>query len=300
MTSLLSPQTPAEVLLNESQITTRNVITTAVLHNIARHMNDQLSVDKESLEMEMDPNNVAIDIGNMEPAAHCVQFYENEPEAVLAISGNSDITIAALQRQPAAIIFIHGKFNPKDYSNDIAMILVERPFVLNAFTHLIKVPSKIIQEDMVDICKEATIIGWGHKEKWLPEETNYKLSYKFDPVLQCVELPIMSTGSCALRNLGVLDDSLFCAMGEGKDACQGDSGGPLFCGDTQYGIVSSGYGCALENEPGYYTRIDRFLGFIDLVSEKPSKAKIPKSGSNRISSRFYIVMFLILYFKVKF
>lgn len=57
-----------------------------------------------------------------------------------------------------------------------------------------------------------------------------------------------------------------------KDSCQGDSGGPLVCrhhdsttGASQWylkGVVSFGYGCALEGYYGVYTKVENFKQWI--------------------------------------
>ena len=53
----------------------------------------------------------------------------------------------------------------------------------------------------------------------------------------------------------------------GVDPCKGDSGGPLVALDDeaaayQIGVVSSGFGCALEGYPGVYARVASFRGWI--------------------------------------
>ncbi|KAF2344302.1 Serine proteases trypsin domain, partial [Trinorchestia longiramus] len=61
---------------------------------------------------------------------------------------------------------------------------------------------------------------------------------------------------------------MLCAGQQGLDSCQGDSGGPLVYRDKkgrydQIGIVSWGKGCAAEGYPGVYTRVNKYLGWIE-------------------------------------
>ncbi|KAL8616670.1 hypothetical protein ACOMHN_031652 [Nucella lapillus] len=90
-----------------------------------------------------------------------------------------------------------------------------------------------------------------------------------------VDIPILPNAQCRyyLNNLGghgVVTDKQICAglAQGGKDACRGDSGGPLVCFDNArqtwkiVGVVSWGYGCALRNKPGVYTRVSEYLDFV--------------------------------------
>jgi len=62
---------------------------------------------------------------------------------------------------------------------------------------------------------------------------------------------------------------MFCAgwLEGGKDACTGDSGGPLICAENDRpvlrGITSWGLGCAEANAPGVYTRVEKYLDWIE-------------------------------------
>ena len=52
---------------------------------------------------------------------------------------------------------------------------------------------------------------------------------------------------------------------------QGDSGGPLFYCDRsceQIGIVSFGIGCAEKKYPGVYTRVSKYIDWIDKIVRK--------------------------------
>ncbi len=80
-------------------------------------------------------------------------------------------------------------------------------------------------------------------------------------VLQHVAIPVLSDKVCHnsypndFISLGI-DESMLCAGMVKYDACQGDSGGPLVVEKSNtfevIGVVSWGYGCALDNMPGVY------------------------------------------------
>jgi trypsin len=57
---------------------------------------------------------------------------------------------------------------------------------------------------------------------------------------------------------------MFCAGCKNKlcDSCQGDSGGPLFANRKLMGVVSWGYGCAMKDFPGVYTKVAKFRKWI--------------------------------------
>ncbi|GBO28294.1 Enteropeptidase [Araneus ventricosus] len=65
------------------------------------------------------------------------------------------------------------------------------------------------------------------------------------------------------RKQGITSEymTMMCAGYEygGKDACQGDSGGPLMMEENNVwfliGIVSAGYSCAKQYQPGIYHKV---------------------------------------------
>ncbi|CAG2102260.1 unnamed protein product, partial [Medioppia subpectinata] len=85
-------------------------------------------------------------------------------------------------------------------------------------------------------------------------------------VLQHVPVPVIENEICEgwHRQRGInirIYDEMMCAGYEfgGRDACQGDSGGPLMLNDFGVwylvGIVSAGYSCAKQYQPGIYHRV---------------------------------------------
>ncbi|GIY56620.1 serine proteinase stubble [Caerostris extrusa] len=104
----------------------------------------------------------------------------------------------------------------------------------------------------------------GFAAGWGALEPGSKLRPK---ILQYVPVPIINNNRCARgwhRRRGiniVIFDEMVCAGYEygGRDSCQGDSGGPLMINyfGIWYlvGIVSAGYSCAKQFQPGIYHRV---------------------------------------------
>ncbi|XP_044745285.1 transmembrane protease serine 9-like [Coccinella septempunctata] len=228
-------------------------------------------------------------------AAHCITT--TNPKYYTVVAGTSETNKQGIQRRHAKKIYKHGKFKENNFLNDIALIELKEGFNMNStLVGLIGLPPFVNDGDVKDYCREGTVIGWGHREAWDPEKA--PLNYVFNPILQCVKIPVLSDDECAEMRGKVLKSTIFCAYAKGgdKDSCQGDSGGPLFCCNTQYGIVSSGYGCAQLNSPGYYTRVDGQLDFIRHVimnKKLPKFALVDESGGKNIIVSLFTFSFVI-------
>uniref|UniRef100_A0A452S8N1 Kallikrein related peptidase 5 n=1 Tax=Ursus americanus TaxID=9643 RepID=A0A452S8N1_URSAM len=84
------------------------------------------------------------------------------------------------------------------------------------------------------------------------------------PVLQCLNITVLSTSRCRKAYPGQIDSTMFCAGDKaGRDSCQGDSGGPVVCNGSLQGLVSWGdFPCAQPNRPGVYTNLCQFTKWI--------------------------------------
>lgn len=183
-------------------------------------------------------------------------------------------------------VIAHPNFQPNTFKNDIALIELKQTVT---FSDAI-MPACLPYDDLklanpmpgaVDN-QTAWVLGFG--------QTTY--NGRTSDQLKQADLRIVHFGKCkqAFDHLVHLTREYVCASSQFdeeeddpqqtpearnakiKDSCQGDSGGPLMMQATTgkknrrwyvYGIVSFGYRCASFGFPGVYTRVNRYLDWID-------------------------------------
>ncbi|XP_012526355.1 venom protease [Monomorium pharaonis] len=160
---------------------------------------------------------------------------------------------------------VHPEYNPKAYTNDVAVLKTsqEVPFTINL--HPICLPADDFNRNRNLENLYPFVAGWGSVYFHGPSSSR---------LLQ-TQIPVRTHEECktAFRNFPktVIDDRVLCAgfARGGKDACQGDSGGPLMAVDPKnqqsfyvIGVVSYGYKCAEPGFPGVYSKVTAFLDFI--------------------------------------
>ncbi|XP_069835953.1 trypsin-like [Dendropsophus ebraccatus] len=150
----------------------------------------------------------------------------------------------------AAKTIRHKSYNSRTLDNDIMLIKLASAATLNAYVQPVSLPSGCAAAGT-----SCLISGWGNT---LSSGTNYP------DLLQCVSAPILNTAHCTSAYPGEITDNMLCVgyLEGGKDSCQGDSGGPVVCNGQLQGIVSWGYGCALRNYPGVYTKVCNYNSWV--------------------------------------
>ncbi|KAG5899669.1 hypothetical protein JTB14_015159 [Gonioctena quinquepunctata] len=194
-------------------------------------------------------------------AAHCVDKYWLYYFEIQAGMMRRFSHAPMEQHRWASQIISHEFYTKSTLRNDIALMKLSSPARFNRYVRPICLPSEATAgRDFVRGPSAGTIcttVGWGAT-----------MEHGSDPDhMREVEVPILQECTRPDDNS---DDELCAGLSEGgKDACQGDSGGPLMCRNpnnpSQWhlaGIVSHGEGCARPNEPGVYTKVGKYVGWL--------------------------------------
>ncbi|XP_039974437.1 trypsin-1-like isoform X1 [Xiphias gladius] len=179
-------------------------------------------------------------------AAHC---YKSRIEVRL---GEHNIRVSEGTEQfiISSRVIRNPKYNPYTIDNDIMLIKLSKPAVLDQYVQPVPLPTSCAPAGTM-----CTVSGWGNTMSSTADRNK----------LQCLEIPILSAQDCDNAYPGMISNSMFCAgyLEGGKDSCQGDSGGPVLCNGELQGVVSWGYGCAEKDHPGVYTKVCIFKDWLE-------------------------------------
>ncbi|MGH0131685.1 UNVERIFIED_CONTAM: hypothetical protein FKN15_032760 [Acipenser sinensis] len=187
--------------------------------------------------------------------------------------GDTNVKIlTSMPRLEIEGIFVHPGFQQEalQFDNNIALIKLRHRVTVNETVMPLCLPTagSLYQPGVM-----GYVSGWGITER-------YKLSNQ----LKYVALPVVDQHQCnasinyrsqhATKDIPQLTDYMFCAgrVEGGEDTCSGDSGGAFTLlrgveggGEEYYaaGIVSWGMDCGKKGNYGVYTRVERYLGWIN-------------------------------------
>jgi hypothetical protein len=199
-------------------------------------------------------------------AAHCLQ--EVEPDEIVVVLGDYDRLTTETTEQQRAVVQIarHPGFEISTWQDDIALLKLDRPAVLNGHVALASLIESPADDGLMTVNTLATATGWGQVAETGASAT----------ILQEVSLPVVSNATCGAVLSIPITSGMICAgyAAGGKDACKGDSGGPLVVPNKgswkQVGLVSFGDGCAHPNKYGVYTRVSAYRAWIEQYINSPS------------------------------
>ncbi|NWQ72485.1 TRY1 protein, partial [Neopipo cinnamomea] len=179
-------------------------------------------------------------------AAHC---YKSRIQVQLG-KHNLALTESTEQIINSAKVIRHSGFSPYTLDNDIMLIKLATPARINKSVQTIPLPTSCVATGTI-----CLISGWGNT-------LSFGSSYPDD--LQCLKAPVLSATDCKNAYPGQITDNMMCVgfLEGGKDSCQGDSGGPVVCKGQLQGIVSWGIGCAQKGYPGVYTKVCKYVSWI--------------------------------------
>ena len=200
-------------------------------------------------------------------ASHCIMSKcggIKDTENFYVLIGTLDIKSTNGERIKVKRIIGHPDYDPMLTSSDIALLELEKS--VTAYT-----PVQLYRGSDTLAGKQCTVIGWGNTVGY-----DHPVEVEDPELLRHVSISVISNEQCqqaynAEGNGGQIDSTMLCAGVEegGKDSCSGDSGGPLVIQESgvwkQAGVVSWGDGsqCAEKGLYGVYSRVSKFINFID-------------------------------------
>uniref|UniRef100_A0A3P9HSD0 Peptidase S1 domain-containing protein n=1 Tax=Oryzias latipes TaxID=8090 RepID=A0A3P9HSD0_ORYLA len=213
-------------------------------------------------------------------AAHC--FSSTSTSGVVVYLGETVRNGPNSVSRTVSRIIVHPNYNSPPKDNDVALLKLTSPVTFNDYISPVCLAA---QGSDFPSGTTAWVTGFG----------TLSSGGSTSSTLQEVSVPIVNNTQCRV-SYSFLTSNMMCAglTEGGKDSCQGDSGGPLVSKDhnrwVQAGVVSFGYGCALPNFPGVYTRVSEYQSWISSQVSGAQPGFVTSSGSSSISAAHFIYM----------
>lgn len=197
-------------------------------------------------------------------AAHCVRKKKRRRKIFVRV-GEHDIYVQDAGEKLIKLYkdFPHPKYDFDTITNDIALLKLEHSVPDSDKIGYACLPDE--NDEFVEKTK-CYIVGWGKENN-----TDVFGSNK----LQEAQVPLVSRKRCQKVFDYVIHESQICAGYKrgGQDSCAGDSGGPLLCSKKVndqlrwivYGVTSYGEGCAEKGKYGIYTKVSKYLDWINNI-----------------------------------
>ncbi|XP_031574706.1 complement C2-like [Actinia tenebrosa] len=217
-------------------------------------------------------------------AAHCFisldpvtfkRYKDVVPAQIYTVrAGDHHLTFKEPTQQDvtAKDIFIHQNYRDVPFiENDIALIQLREDIKLGPSVRTVCLPRK--NESLLEPGHFGIVAGWGATQV-LELRENPKKKKASSKVLRHSAFTIQTNELCDNKTKFYFNSEVTFCAGDGKggnDTCKGDSGGSFVreaLRDGVYrwvatGVVSWGEGCGLVGKYGYYTRVERFVDWIE-------------------------------------
>ncbi|CAF1144809.1 unnamed protein product [Adineta steineri] len=192
-------------------------------------------------------------------AAHCIGTKNATDITLIAGMHNRVSTTETATRQVRTVqsIYVHPKYDTVTNINDIAVLRVSVPFILNTYVQPACLPGGEPKPN-----DQVVIAGWGAQVfagtvNDILKQAYTKIVDKCDSWWPSVD---SSKQMCVANSI------------DGSSACQGDSGGPILAQyNGQYvvsGVTSYGKDCNTKgstNSPNVYTRVSAYKAWIKTI-----------------------------------
>jgi len=192
-------------------------------------------------------------------AAHCTDG--TKATKIYVLVGEHDVSKADGERKMKVCSKKeHANYNSNTVDYDFAILTLCDEITFAKDASPVCLPTTSGQATGFNEGKASVVSGWG----------TLKSNGNQPDILMEATVNTMSNSQCTASDTQYsssdITKRMLCAAASGKDSCQGDSGGPLTTkvGSNyfQIGVVSWGFGCALDDAPGVYARVTNQLTWI--------------------------------------